>query len=330
MGEALEKRTFLVEAGDGGQRLDAYLARHAKDLSRTRLKALIKDGHVRLGAKAIRDPNARVPGGATLALTIPEAEAAGPSAETIPLKILFEDRDLIVIDKPPGLVVHPGAGNQSGTLVNALIAHCSDSLSGIGGVRRPGIVHRLDKDTSGVLVVAKNDSAHLDLSAQFAAHGRDGVLEREYDALVWGVPNPHIGAVDLPLNRDPKNRQKQAVARSGGRSAVTRYSLSERFRSSASLLTCRLETGRTHQIRVHMAHIGHPLVGDAVYGGGFMTKAETLPDELRTAVKAFRRQALHARLLRFKHPRSGAILKFETDWPADLMNLVELFRKLAV
>jgi len=285
---------------------------------------------VRIENDVVRDPNTRLSGGARLMLTIPEAEPAEPEPETIPLKILFEDSDIIVIDKPPGLVVHPGAGNFSGTLVNALIAHCGESLSGIGGVRRPGIVHRLDKDTSGVLVVAKNDAAHVALSAQFAAHGRDGVLAREYDALVWGVPNPHIGTVDAPLNRDPKNRQKQAVARSGGRKALTRYALKERFRSSASLLTCRLETGRTHQIRVHMAHIGHPLVGDAVYGGGFLTKAETLPDELRAAVKAFRRQALHARLLRFKHPRSGAILEFETDWPADLMNLVELFRKLTV
>jgi 23S rRNA pseudouridine1911/1915/1917 synthase len=330
MDKSLEKRTFVVEAGDEGRRLDAYLARHAEGLSRSRLKALIKDGHVRLGNETIRDPNARLQGGARLTLTIPEAEPAEPQPETIPLKILFEDRDIIVIDKPPGLVVHPGAGNPRGTLVNALIAHCGDSLSGIGGVKRPGIVHRLDKDTSGVLVVAKNDAAHVDLSAQFAAHGRDGVLAREYDALVWGVPNPHIGAVDLPLNRDPKSRQRQAVARTGGRHALTRYTLKERFRGYASILTCRLETGRTHQIRVHMAHIGHPLVGDAVYGGGFMTKAETLPDELRTAVKAFRRQALHARLLRFKHPRSGAILEFETDWPTDLMNLVELFRKLTV
>ena len=330
MTEPIEKRTFVVEPTAEGQRLDTFLARHAEGFSRSRLKALIKDGHVRLGGNVVRDPNARISAGFELTLAVPEAEAAEPEPETIPLKILFEDADIIVIDKPPGLVVHPGAGNFHRTLVNALIAHCGDSLSGIGGVKRPGIVHRLDKDTSGVLVVAKNDAAHVDLSVQFAAHGRDGVLAREYDALVWGVPNPHLGAVDAPLTRDPRNRQKQAVARSGGRIALTRYALKERFRSHASLLTCRLETGRTHQIRVHMAHIGHPLVGDAVYGGGFLTKAETLPDELRTAVKAFRRQALHARLLRFKHPRSGAILEFETDWPTDLMNLVELFRKLTV
>lgn len=283
-----------------------------------------------LDGRVLDDPNTRLVAGGELTLTVPAAEPASPEAEAIPLKILFEDADIVVIDKPPGLVVHPGAGNQTGTLVNALIAHCGESLSGIGGVRRPGIVHRLDKDTSGVLVVAKNDAAHHALSRQFAAHGRDGVLEREYEALVWGVPKPHIGAVDAPLNRDIRNRQKQAVARSGGRSAVTHYSVKERYGKSASLLACRLETGRTHQIRVHMAHIGHPLVGDAVYGGGFLTKTETLPDPLKTAVKGFGRQALHARLLRFRHPRTGASLEFEADRPTDLTNLVELFRKLAV
>ena len=235
-----------------------------------------------------------------------------------------------MLDKPAGLVVHPAPGNYDGTLVNALLDHCGPGFTGIGAERRPGIVHRLDKDTSGVLVVAKNDEAHRALSEQFAEHGRDGVLRREYDALVWGAPKPHIGAVDAPLNRDVRNRQRQAVARFGGRNALTHYALKERFGAAASMLTCRLETGRTHQIRVHMAHIGHPLVGDAVYGGGFLTKAETLPPRLRAAVKAFRRQALHARLLRFEHPRTGASLQFETEWPADLTNLVELFRKQAV
>jgi 23S rRNA pseudouridine1911/1915/1917 synthase len=330
MPDSLEKLTFRVEPEAAGARLDAFLARSAAGLSRSRLKALIKEGRVTLDDRVLDDPNARLVAGAEIAVSVPEAEPASPGAEDIPLKILFEDDDLIVIDKPPGLVVHPGAGNQTGTLVNALIAHCGESLSGIGGVRRPGIVHRLDKDTSGVLVVAKNDEAHHALSRQFAAHGRDGALEREYEALVWGVPKPHIGVVDAPLNRDIRNRQKQAVARSGGRSAVTHYALKERYGKSASLLACRLETGRTHQIRVHMAHIGHPLVGDAVYGGGFLTKTETLPDLLKAAVKGLGRQALHARLLRFRHPRTGASLEFEADRPTDLTNLVELFRKLAV
>ena len=256
----------------------------------------------------VNDPNTRLAAGAEISLLLPPVVPAEPAAEAIPLKTLYEDADIIVIDKPAGLVVHPGAGNETGTLVNALIAHCGDSLSGIGGVGRPGIVHRLDKDTSGVLVVAKNDAAHHALSAQFAAHGRDGVLAREYDALVWGVPKPHIGVVDAPLNRDVRNRQKQAVARSGGRHALTRYALKERLATLLRCLTCRLETGRTHQIRVHMAHIGHPLVGDAVYGGGFLTKANTVTRWISgRRSKGFGRQALHARLLQVRHPRTEAI-----------------------
>ncbi len=330
MGDLIEKRTFRVEPDAAGERLDLFLARHAQALSRSRLKALIKAGKVEIGGKAVDDPNTRVPAGAAIAISLPEPEEAEPGPEPIPLNILYEDADVIVIDKPAGLVVHPGAGNRSGTLVNALIAHCGDSLSGIGGVKRPGIVHRLDKDTSGVLVVAKNDFAHRALSAQFADHGREGPLLREYDALVWGVPKPHIGAVDAPLIRDARNRLKQAVARRGGRNAVTHYAVKERFGTTAALLKCRLETGRTHQIRVHLAHISHPLVGDTVYGAGFQTKAERLPADLRAKIKDFRRQALHARLLRFRHPRTGALIKFETDWPTDLTDLVELFRKHAV
>jgi 23S rRNA pseudouridine1911/1915/1917 synthase len=330
MGDSLEKLDFRVEPEAAGTRLDAFLAQHANGLSRTRLKALIGASQVTIDGRVVDDPNTRLSTGSQISLVVPSIVPAEPAGEAIPLKTLYEDADIIVIDKPAGLVVHPGAGNRSGTLVNALIAHCGASLSGIGGVGRPGIVHRLDKDTSGVLVVAKNDAAHEHLSAQFAAHGRDGRLEREYDALVWGVPKPHIGLVNAPLNRDVRNRQKQAVARSGGRNAVTRYALKERYGRVASLLTCRLETGRTHQIRVHMAHIGHPLVGDAVYGGGFLTKANKLPAELQAAISGLGRQALHARMLQIQHPRTGAILKFEAEWPADLTNLVELFRKLAV
>jgi len=330
MENGLEKLLLTVEPGEAGERLDAWLARRAEKFSRSRLKALIKAGQVGIGGDAATDPNRKVAAGELVEVIVPPAEPAEPFGEKIPLSILFEDSDLIVVDKPAGLVVHPGAGNPAGTLVNALIAHCGDSLSGIGGVKRPGIVHRLDKDTSGLLVVAKNDTAHHGLAAQFADHGRTGVLRREYDALVWGVPKPHIGTVDAPLDRDSRNRQKQAVVRSRGRHAVTHYSVTERFGSRAACVTCRLETGRTHQIRVHMAHIGHPLVGDLVYGSAFLTKAEALPTEIRAGVKAFRRQALHARLLQFQHPRSGAVMRFETEWPADLMNLRELFRKLTV
>jgi 23S rRNA pseudouridine1911/1915/1917 synthase len=330
MRDPVEKRAFRVEPAEAGERLDAFLARRNTDLSRSRLKALILAGRVGAGGRPLTDPSARVAANMEIDLALPSPEPAGPQAEPIPLAILYEDPDVVVIDKPAGLVVHPGAGNTSGTLVNALIAHCGESLSGIGGVKRPGIVHRLDKDTSGVLVVAKNDLAHRALSAQFADHGREGVLRRDYDALVWDVPNPHIGQVDAPLKRDAKNRLRQAVARSGGRRAVTHYSVTERYGSAAALLTCRLETGRTHQIRVHLAHIGHPLVGDQVYGSGYKTKADALPDALRTAIRGFGRQALHARSLQFRHPRTGAILKFETDWPKDLTDLIELFRKLVV
>jgi 23S rRNA pseudouridine1911/1915/1917 synthase len=330
MAEPLEKLTLRVEPGEAGERLDTFLARRASGFSRSRIKALIKEGAVSRGGEVAGDPNGRVTAGEEIALAVPAPAPARPQPEPIPLAIAYEDEDIIVIDKPAGLVVHPGAGNLTGTLVNALIAHCGDSLSGIGGVKRPGIVHRLDKDTSGLLVVAKNDEAHRGLSAQFADHGREGPLKREYDALVWGVPDPHIGTVGAPLKRDVRNRQKQAVARSGGRRAVTRYAVKERFADRAALVTCRLETGRTHQIRVHMAHIGHPLVGDRTYGAGFLTKAETLPGPLRAAVKTFPGHALHARLLRFRHPRSGEILQFESDWSAKLAGFVELFRKLGV
>lgn len=306
------------------------MARRDPRLSRSRYKTLIQAGQVSLASQPVTDPNRRVASGDVIELNVPPPEDATPAAENIPLSVVYEDDDLIVIDKPPGLVVHPGAGNPTGTLVNALLAHCGESLSGIGGVRRPGIVHRLDKDTSGLLVVAKNDAAHGSLAAQFADHGREGPLVREYDALVWGAPDPHIGAVEAALDRDRGNRQKQAVTRSGGRQAITHYALRERFGRVASLVACRLETGRTHQIRVHMAHIGHPLVGDSVYGSGFLTKAETLPAELKGTVQAFQRQALHARLLGFEHPRTGDYVELEADWPQDLADLVEAFRKGAV
>jgi 23S rRNA pseudouridine1911/1915/1917 synthase len=330
MGEAIESSAWQVEAGEAGERLDAFLARRAEGLSRNRHKALIKAGHVRVNAAPARDPNRRLAAGDQVVATIPPAEHAEPQGEAIPLEIVFEDDDLIVINKPPGLVVHPGAGNWTGTLVNALISHCGDSLSGIGGVRRPGIVHRLDKDTSGLLVVAKNDAAHRGLAAQFADHGREGPLVRGYDALVWGVPDPHIGTIDLPLDRSRTNRQKQAVSRVGGRSACTHYAVAETFAGLASLVGCRLETGRTHQIRVHMAEIGHPLIGDRVYGAGFLTKSERLPEGLRDKVTAFGRQALHARILGFEHPRRGEALRFEADWPKDMADLVQGFRERLV
>jgi 23S rRNA pseudouridine1911/1915/1917 synthase len=247
--------------------------------------------------------------------------------EAIDLDIVYEDDDLIVIDKPAGLVVHPAAGHDSGTLVNALLAHCGDSLSGIGGVKRPGIVHRLDKETSGLMVVAKTDRAHQALSEQFASHGRDGRLEREYLAIVWRVPERRHGTIDAALARSSTNRQKIAVSRSGtARSAITHYDVEEQFGDVAALIRCRLETGRTHQIRVHLAHIGHPVLGDPAYGKGFSASRSGLTEEARAALIALDRQALHAAVLGFDHPVTGKHLRFERAPPADMQRLLAALR----
>ncbi|MGO7158275.1 RluA family pseudouridine synthase, partial [Rhizobium johnstonii] len=304
--------------------------------SRSRIKALIKDGQVLLRGEPVTDPQRKVRTGDSFELTLPEPEDPTPQGEDIPLDILHEDDDVIVISKPSGLVVHPGAGNWTGTLVNALIHHCSDTLSGIGGVRRPGIVHRLDKDTTGVMVVAKNDIAHRHLSLQFADHGRTMPLERAYQAIVWGRPRTLSGTVDAPLGRATGDRTRRAVKRPDSQDAdeaITHYQVIERFHEKpdatafASLVECRLETGRTHQIRVHMAHIGHPLLGDTVYGAGFKTKANLLPEEIRKVVNGFGRQALHAFMLQFEHPRTGEIMHFEVPLPDDMVELVEALRR---
>ena len=314
-----------MEAAEAGERLDRVLAVHVTALSRTRLKALVLAGRVAIGARTIRDPGQRVNAGDVISVSVPPPEPAEPQAEAIPLAIVYEDADLIVIDKPAGLVVHPAAGNATGTLVNALIAHCGDSLSGIGGVKRPGIVHRLDRDTSGLMVVAKNDRAHRALARQFADHGRTGPLARGYLAFAWGVPDRPKGTIDAPLDRHPRARDKQAV-RESGRAAITHWQVLERYagidgRGVASLIECRLETGRTHQIRVHLAHIGHPLLGDDTYGPGFKTKAVLLPEAARQALEALGRQALHAYLLAFEHPTTGQFLEFRSELPVDLARL---------
>ena len=313
-----------VAAEEAGERLDRVLAARIPALSRSRVKALILAGEVTIDGRTIRDPGQRVKSGDGVTVTLPEAEAAKPAGEAIPLKIVYEDDALIVIDKPAGLVVHPAAGHASGTLVNALIAHCGDSLSGIGGVKRPGIVHRLDKDTTGLMVVAKTDKAHRALSAQFA-NKAEGPLERGYLALVWGAPARPKGTIDAPLDRHPRARDKRAV-REDGRAAVTHWQVIERYTGNdgkpvASLLECRLDTGRTHQIRVHLAHIGHPIMGDATYAAGFKTKASHLAPGTRTALDALGRQALHAYLLGFDHPLSGEPLEFQSELPEDFGRL---------
>ena len=319
-----EIETVTVAAAEAGERLDRVLAAHL-DRSRSRLKTLILAGEVAVGGRTIRDPGHRVNGGDVVTVTVPPPEPAVPQGERIPLAILHEDDAVIVIDKPAGLVVHPAAGNETGTLVNALIAHCGDSLSGIGGVKRPGIVHRLDKDTSGVMVAAKTDRAHRLLSRQFADHGRAGPLARGYLAFCWGVPDRPRGTIDAPIDRHPRAREKMAV-RQGGREAITHWQLLERYagtdgRPIASLLACRLETGRTHQIRVHLAHIGHPVLGDDVYGPGFKTKAVHLLPGAREALANLDRQALHAYLLGIEHPSRGEYLEFRSELPDDLARL---------
>ena len=314
-----------VSGEEGSARVDRVLAAHLADLSRSRLKTLILAGSVTLGAAPIRDPAYHVAPGDTITIDVPEAAAAEPKGENIALDIVFEDDNIIVINKPAGLVVHPAAGHETGTLVNALIAHCGTSLSGIGGVRRPGIVHRLDKDTTGLMVVAKNDLAHQSLSEQFADHGRTGQMRRGYLAFAWGLPNRQRGTVDAPIDRHPHAREKMAV-RQSGRAAVTHWEVLESFagrdgKPVASLLACELETGRTHQIRVHLSHIGHPLMGDSVYGPHFKTKANQLGPKAQAALAALDRQALHAYFLVLEHPRSRELLHWEAPLPEDLLLL---------
>src|SRR3954451_3632678 len=320
-----ERLQLTVTGNEDSSRLDRVLAGKLQQLSRSRLKVLILEGQVMVGSAPIRDPAYHVAAGDTITIDVPQAVPAEPAGEDIALNIVYEDDDIVVIDKPRGLVVHPAAGHETGTLVNALIAHCGASLSGIGGVRRPGIVHRLDKDTTGLMVVAKNDRAHQSLTAQFADHGRTGPMQRGYMAFVWGVPGRQRGTVDAPIDRHPYAREKMAV-RPGGREAVTHWELQAAYQGRdgkpvASLLSCQLETGRTRQILVHLAHIGHPLMGDAVYGPHFKTKAAQLGSQGKEALTALGRQALHAYLLALEHPRTGEFLHWEAALPEDLLLL---------
>lgn len=317
-----------ADATAEAQRLDKWLAEAlaADGLTRSRLKTLLDDGRITLDGRplAASDAKRKVRAGQVAEIALPEPESAVPEPQDIPLRVVFEDDHLIVVDKPAGLVVHPAAGNADGTLVNALLFHCGASLSGIGGVRRPGIVHRLDKDTSGLLVAAKCDRAHQGLAALFARHD----IERVYRAVVWSVPHPRTGTVEGNIGRSSANRQKMAVVKTGGKPALTHWRVTADLAGETALIDCTLETGRTHQIRVHMASLGHPLIGDPLYGrarkagrrGGFS-------GEQAAVVDAFPRQALHAGVLGFVHPVTGERLRFESAPPDDFLTLVEVLRK---
>lgn len=367
--------TFVVSAEDTGLRADRLLARLNPGLSRSRIQALIRESRATVNDEPLTDASQKLKAGDVIVLELPAPAPAEPAAEPIPLVVVYEDDALIVIDKPAGLVVHPSAGHEEGTLVNALIAHCGETLSGIGGFRRPGIVHRLDKDTTGLIVAAKSDAAHAGLAAQFAAHGRDGRLDREYVAIVWGQLPAAVGSIDAPVTRSSVNRTRMQVAASGSRArigrggawiddidqddefegaisrrapreAITHYHVEEVFSrpqlrdaprdddrpasrsmvALASLVRVSLETGRTHQIRVHMAHIGHPVLGDPVYGAGFKSSERRLDEPQSTALARLGRQALHAAVLGFEHPITGAPLRFESPLPADMAELVHALR----
>lgn len=310
-----------VEAGadDAGMRLDSFLAARLPDLSRARLQALLRDGHVRRGADVVAEASSRVKAGQHYRVIVPPVAPAKPQGEAVPLHILHEDDHLIVVVKPAGMVVHPAPGHSSGTLVNALIGHCGASLSGIGGVARPGIVHRLDRDVSGVMVAAKTDAAHRGLAGQFTVHS----IERVYDALVWGLPTLQQGLVEGNIGRHPRDRQRMAVVQRNGKWARTHFQVLEAAGTLASHLRCQLETGRTHQIRVHLSHIGHALIGDSVYGG---SRKSRVSDHAKVEITTFGRIALHARVLGFDHPATGKSLRFEVA-PPDSFD--RLFKVLA-
>jgi len=318
---------IVVKAEDAGMRLDKFCAENFGGLSRERVKQLIDNQGIRVKNFETIKQSAKIEDGWVITCKIPEADDAEPQAENIPLDILYEDDDLIVINKSAGLVVHPGAGNWTGTLVNALLYHCGDTLSGIGGVKRPGIVHRLDKDTSGCMLVAKNDHAHAHLSAQLA----DRTLSRIYLALVWDIPIPPYGTIDIAVGRDHKNRLKQAVKRGDAqvsRRAITHYKMLETFDNAMSLVECRLETGRTHQIRVHMQAKGHCLIGDPMYGAQQTlqcSRVGRLGEEYdRQAILNFPRQALHAHKISFVHPRTEEQMSFEAEMPDDIKALIRI------
>ncbi|MFA5040249.1 MAG: RluA family pseudouridine synthase [Bdellovibrionales bacterium] len=314
----LQSLNLTVSEKQAGLRIDKAVtmlaAQKKPDLSRARVQALLAEGYLSLLGKPVSDGSHKVKEGEVYTLCVPPPEKAEPEAQKMDLTVVYEDKDVIVIDKPVGLVVHPAPGNRDHTLVNALLAHCGKSLSGIGGVARPGIVHRLDKDTSGLMVAAKNDATHQALSRQFA----DRSLSRTYQALVWGVPVPPVGSIDAPIGRSPRDRKKMAVT-GKGKPALTHYKVIEDF-GDVSLVECSLATGRTHQIRVHMAHIKHPVVGDATYGKGRAKKGLEF-------LKDFPRQALHAVEIHFVHPRTAKLKKLTSKLPQDMQKLIRKLRR---
>ncbi|MEL6968222.1 MAG: RluA family pseudouridine synthase [Pseudomonadota bacterium] len=314
-----------------GKRVDLFISANAPDdISRARVQALVRQGLVTINGRIPRGTSSKIAAGDVVRFQMPPAEDAAPLPEPIPLDILHEDDDFIIINKEAGMVVHPAPGNWSGTLVNALLHHCDGRLPGIGGVKRPGIVHRLDKETSGVMVAAKSYRAHIDLQEQFADHGRTGPLERSYVALVWGAPPRMKGTIETYVGRDPSHRQRRGVVSEqspDAKWAVTHFEVERRFEDATgealvSLVSCRLETGRTHQIRVHMAHIGHPLLGDPDYGKSFFTRVNRLNETAQGVMLNFRRQALHAQTLGFRHPGSGETVHFSAPLPDDMAQLV--------
>lgn len=307
-----------MQDDDNAQRLDRFLARHVPDLSRERLQRLIRDGYVRKSGRSVTQTSIRVRAGDTFMLDIPEAADATPEAQNIPLDILYEDEHLLVLVKPAGMVVHPAPGHAKDTLVNALLHHCAGELSGIGGVKRPGIVHRLDRDVSGVMVVAKTDKAHRNLAGQFAVHS----LDRRYQGLVYGVPRIRAGLIDKPIGRHVRDRKRMAIS-SAGKVAKTYYKVEETFGDIASVVELRLHTGRTHQIRVHLVDLGHGLLGDPVY----RTRKRRDIAIMKPYLDTFNRIALHARKLAFVHPVNERELEFIREWGDPLPSMVEELRQ---
>ncbi len=317
--------SIIATKVEAGQRIDKFLSLRLEGISRSRIQSLIDGGHISCDGKTISDSAVKVKDGQQFAITIPDVVESHILPQDIPLNIVYEDEHILILNKPAGLTVHPGAGNPDNTLVNALLAHCGDSLSGIGGVARPGIVHRIDKETSGLLAVAKNDAAHASLSEQLATR----TLKRTYTALVWGALKQKQGSISGNIGRSPSNRQKMAVLKTGGKPAVTHYKIAAAYQSPIiSLVECNLETGRTHQIRVHFAHLGNALVGDPVYGGGAANRIKTMKidDEKRSALLGFTRQALHAKELVLIHPATNKSMQFSCELPEDMNALIKVLQ----